>query len=290
MRWRTLFGDRKPVIACIHLLPLPGSPRYAGRIGPVYDAALEEAELFRRAGVEGLLVENFRDIPFVPDRVPPETVAAMAAVTREVVRAAGLPVGVNVLRNDALAALAVATAAGAHFIRVNVHLGAAVCDSGILEGKGHETLRRRAALNSPVLLFADLRVKHAAPLASRGLAEEARDLAERGRVDALIVTGERTGAAADPAELEEARNSTRLPVLVGSGLTPENLARFYAHARGFIVGSFFKKAGKAEHRVEEDRVRAFLRRRAELEEASGSAGRGAARGLSRGRARSAACR
>jgi len=268
VRWRSLFGDRKPVIACIHLPPLPGSPRYAGKIGRVYDAALEEAALFRRAGVEGLLVENFRDTPFFPDRVPPETVAAMAAVTREVVRAAGLPVGVNVLRNDALAALAVATAAGAHFIRVNVHLGAAVCDSGILEGKGHETLRRRAALKSPVLVFADLRVKHAAPLAPRGLAAEARDLAERGLADALIVTGERTGAAADPAELEDACKNTRLPVLVGSGLTPENLARFYARAQGFIVGSCFKRGGRAEGRVAEGRVRAFLRRRAELEGAA----------------------
>lgn len=265
MSWRRLFGGRKPVIACVHLLALPGSPRYAGKIGRVYEAALGETEIYRRAGVDGLLVENFRDIPFFPDRVPAETVAAMAAVTREVVRASGLPVGVNVLRNDAPAALAVATAAAAHFIRVNVHLGAAVGDPGILEGRGYETLRRRTALQSPVLIFADLRVKHAVPLVARGLAAEARELAERGLADALIVTGERTGEAADPAELETARASCRLPVLVGSGLTPQNLALFYATAQGFIVGSFFKKGGRAENRVEEGRVRAFLRRRAELE-------------------------
>ncbi|MEJ5357110.1 MAG: BtpA/SgcQ family protein [Desulfobacterales bacterium] len=266
MSWRGLFGGRRPVIACIHLPPLPGSPRYGGKIGRVYEAALGEAEIYRRAGVDGLLVENFGDRPFFPDRVPPETTASMAAVTREVVRAAaGLPVGVNVLRNDAPAALAVATAAAAHFIRVNVHLGAAVGDPGILEGRAHETLRRRSSLKSPVLILADLRVKHAAPLVARGLAAEARELAERGLADALIVTGERTGEAADPEALQTARENCRLPVLVGSGLTPENLAQFYAAARGFIVGSFFKKGGRAENRVEEGRVRAFLRRRAELE-------------------------
>ncbi len=285
--WRKLFGGRKPVIACIHLPALPGSPRYAGKIDRVYEAALEETEIYRRAGVDGLLVENFRDMPFFPDRVPAETVAAMAAVTREVVRASGLPVGVNVLRNDAAAALAAATAAAAHFIRVNVHLGAAVGDPGILEGRAHETLRRRSFLESPVLIFADLRVKHAVPLVVRDLATEARELEERGLADALIVTGRRTGEAADPAALLTVRASCRLPILVGSGLTPENLAHFHAQAQGFIVGSFFKKGGRAEHRVEEGRVRAFLQRRAELEGRS-SPEAGAA--FSRGRVRSAACR
>jgi hypothetical protein len=260
MGFHELFGRNKPVIACVHLLPLPGAPDYDGRMGPVYDTALSEVAVFKRQGVDGLIVENFRDKPFYPGRVPAETVAALAAVAREVVRASGLPVGVNALRNDALAALAAAAAAEAHFIRVNVHMGAVVSEQGVIQGASHETLRLRAALRSNVLIFADVGVKHAAPLADRGLAAETRDLAERGRADAIIVSGELTGAETSAGDVELVRAHTRLPLLIGSGATPENSHRVFARADGFIVGSYFKKDGRGENRVEESRVRAFMDR------------------------------
>jgi len=267
MMLHDLFAVRRPLIACIHLLPLPGAPRYAGSMRAVYDTALAEAALFARYAVDGLIVENFRDAPFYPQTLPAETVAALAAVTREIVRAVTLPVGVNALRNDAQAALAVATAAAADFIRVNVHMGAVVADQGVIQGTAHATLRLRAALHAQVQIWADVGVKHATPLVDRGLGTEARDVTERGLADALIVSGDYTGAATSLTDVEIVRQHTPLPVLIGSGMTPANLAAVYPHVDGFIVGSYFKRQGQAEHLVEEERVKRFMEALAVLRQA-----------------------
>jgi uncharacterized protein len=258
MNFLDLFPARKPLIACIHLLPLPGSPYYTGEMRAVYDTALAEVALFQRYPIDGLIVENYRDAPFYPGSIPAETVAALAAVTREIVRVAQVPVGVNALRNDAHAAMAVATAAEAAFMRVNVHMGAVVSDQGIIQGMSHATLRLRAALRSRVLILADAGVKHATPLAHRGLAMEARDLTERGLADAIIVSGAFTGEETSVRDIDIVRQHTTLPVLLGSGATPENLHKVYASIDGLIVGSTFKKDGKAENLVEETRVKAFM--------------------------------
>jgi membrane complex biogenesis BtpA family protein len=260
MKFQDLFGRKKPLIACVHLLPLPGAPRFAGDMRAVYNAALKEAEIFKRRGVDGLIVENFRDKPFYPGRVPAETVAALAAVTREIVKTTALPVGVNALRNDAVSAMAIAAAAEAHFIRVNVHMGAVVSEQGLIQGASHETLRLRAALHCQVLIFADVGVKHAAPLADRGLPAETRDLTERGMADAIIVSGELTGVETSPEDVDLVAAQTHLPILIGSGATPENLPKVFTKADGFIVGSYFKKAGRGENRVEARRVEAFVRK------------------------------
>src|SRR5262245_29927837 len=212
MAFRDLFTAPKPLIACIHLMPLPGSPCYAGTMREVYDTALAEAEIFARYSIDGLIVENFRDIPFYPHALPAETIAALTAVTREIVRMAQMPVGVNALRNDAQAALAIATAAEADFIRVNVHMGTVVSDQGIIQGTSHATLRLRAALRSHVLIFADAGVKHATSLADRGLATETRDLTERGLVDAVIVSGCNTGGATRLEDIAMVRQPTTLPI------------------------------------------------------------------------------
>jgi hypothetical protein len=267
MNFPELFPRRKPVIACIHLLPLPGAPRYQGSMTPIYDTALAEVALFQRYAVDGLIVENFRDAPFFPHRLPPETVAALTAVTREIVRVAQVPVGVNALRNDAQAALAIATATEAAFIRVNVHMGVVVSDQGLIQGLSHDTLRLRAALRSSVLIFADVGVKHATPLGDRSLGLETRDLSERGLVDALIVSGVWTGAETSADDITLVRQHTTLPVLLGSGATPENLSKVYDRVDGLIVGSTFKQDGQAENMVQEARVKAFIDTRQALEQA-----------------------
>jgi membrane complex biogenesis BtpA family protein len=258
MDFKDLFPRPKPLIACIHLLPLPGAPRYAGAMRQVYDTALAEVAILQRYPIDALIVENYRDAPFYPGSIPAETVAALAAVTREIVSVAQVPVGVNALRNDAQAALAIATATEAAFIRVNVHMGAVVSDQGVIQGMSHATLRLRAALRAHVLIFADAGVKHATPLGNRGLAIETRDLTERGLADAIIVSGAFTGEETSVADIDVVRQHTTLPVLLGSGATPENLSNVYATVDGLIVGSAFKKDGKAENLVEETRVKAFL--------------------------------
>jgi membrane complex biogenesis BtpA family protein len=247
---------RKPVIGCVHLLPTLGSHQHDGDVQRIYDTAVAEAQLMLDHGVDALIVENFRDGPFPPDRVPVETVATLAGVTREIVRCAGVPVGVAVLRNDAEAAMAIATATGASFIRVNVHVGAALAAQGLLQGRSHATLRLRAALKSGVSIYADAGVKHSTPWAYPDLADEVRDLSSC--ADAIIVSGSLTAVETEPEDLRLSKRSTLRPVLVGSGATPENLHRVFGLADGFIVGSYFKRDNHPFNGVDVERVERFM--------------------------------
>jgi membrane complex biogenesis BtpA family protein len=227
----------------------------------VIDRALADAAALAEGGVHGLVVENYADVPFYPGRVPPETVAAMAVVALEVVAAArGLTVGVNVLRNDAAAAIAVAAAAGCAFIRVNVHTGAMIADQGWLLGEAHKTLRARARLACRVAIFADVFVKHAVPPAGLDAAAAARDTWERGLADALIVSGPATGAPVDAETLHVVRAAVpQAPLWIGSGITPDNARALLALANGAIIGSALQRGGVAGEGVEVERVRAVMR-------------------------------
>src|SRR5438105_12257062 len=264
MTFSDLFGSGKPLIGVLHLLPLPGAPLYDGNIQRVYDQALSELDVFRQYRLDSVIVENFRDVPYFPGRVPAETVAALAAISREIVKAAQMPVGINVLRSDGEAAVAIAAASGAQYVRVNVHMGAVVADQGIVQGSSQCSVRLRSALKSTALIFADVGVKHAAPLAGRSLDIETRDLAERGLADAVIVTGDRTGVETSLQDIEDVRAATALPLLVGSGATPENVDRVLPKVNGLIVGSYFKKDGAGHNFVEPARVERFARRFNEL--------------------------
>lgn len=244
------FSSRS-VFGMVHLRALPGAPAFTS-FDDVLEVALHDARALLDGGCDGFVVENFGDRPFARGRVEAETVAAMTRVIAEIRGEVGLPFGVNVLRNDALSALAIAAATGAAFIRVNIHTGAAVTDQGIIEGDAYATLRKRAALAPDVLIFGDHRVKHATPMGEAS----AKDLRLRGLADAIIVTGSETGAAADPSRLRELRDLVDAPLLVGSGLTAENAAHF-ADADGAIVGTSIKTGDRVDAAKVEAVVRAF---------------------------------
>jgi hypothetical protein len=260
MRMTDLFRREKVLLGMVHLLPLPGSPRWGGSLQAVLDAALTDAKALEGGGMDGCLVENYGDAPFTPGAVDPATVAAMAAVVAELRRASSLPLGVNVLKNDARAALAVAAATGASFIRVNIHVGAVVADQGIIQGDAYGTLRYRRLLAADVKIFADVLAKHGAPLAPVDVEQEARDAAYRGLADALIVSGKGTGEPTDLARLRAVRQAVPdRPVLVGSGATPETVRRLLEVADGIIVGTSIKRDGKLANPVDPGRVEALVR-------------------------------
>jgi uncharacterized protein len=256
MLTRKNFADRfgtPALFGMVHLRALPGAPLFAS-LDAAIEAALSDVRALAAGGVDGFVVENFGDRPFFKDRVPAETVAAMTRVVAELARDVALPFGVNVLRNDARAALAVAAATGAAFIRVNVHAGTFVADQGILEGEAAETMRLRAALCPHVLVFADHMVKHAAPLGVVDEVQSARDLRLRALADAIVVSGAETGAPADPARLRRMREAMPdVPLVVGSGLTAENAAR-YADADAAIAGTSVKRDGAVDAPVDRERV------------------------------------
>ncbi|HET8775491.1 MAG TPA: BtpA/SgcQ family protein [Thermoanaerobaculia bacterium] len=245
-----LFSGRA-ILGVVHLRALPGAPLFTS-MDDVLELALHDARALRDGGCDGLVIENFGDRPFTRARVEAETVAAMTRVIAEIRRDVALPFGVNVLRNDALSALAVAAATGAAFIRVNIHTGAAVTDQGLIEGDAYATLRKRASLAPDVRIFADHLVKHATPLGD----PSPKDLRLRGLADAIIVTGSETGAAADPSQLRALRALVDAPLLVGSGLTAENAAQF-ADADGAIVGTSIKTGERVDAAKVSALVRAF---------------------------------
>lgn len=253
-------GLSRALVGMVHLLPLPGSPRWSGSLAAVAERAVADAHALERGGFDACLVENYGDAPFGPGPVDPATVAAMAVVVAEVRRAVRCPVGVNVLKNDARAALAVAAATGAAFIRVNVHVGAVVADQGVLQGDAYGTLRYRRLLGTDTRLFVDVGGKHAVPLAPVELEQVARDAAERGLADALVVSGPATGEATSVGDVKRVRGVIPdRPLLVGSGVTPDSIGSLLALADGVIVGTWLKKDGRTGNPVDPERVSALVR-------------------------------
>src|SRR5262245_25274054 len=246
------------LVGVIHLRPLPESPGFDGDLPGVIAEAERDARALAEAGFDGIVVENFGDAPFVPDRVSPVTVAAMTACAIAVRAAApGLPLGINVLRNDAEAALAIAVASAAEMIRVNVHTGGGVTDQGVIEGRAHATLRLRRALGAErVALLCDVDVKHSAPLAARPIGEEAHDLVGRGLADAVLVTGSGTGRGVARADLAAVLAAVDAPVLVASGVTEGTLGDVRA-AHGAIVGSCLRAGGRAGDPIDAAVARRF---------------------------------
>ena len=206
------------------------------------------------------MMENFGDVPFYPDRVPAYVIAQMTALASDVRAQCVLPLGINVLRNDGRGALAVAHAVGADFIRVNILCGARVADQGLIQGIAHDLLRERTLLGaSDIRIFADVDVKHSAPLAERQLEDEVDDLAKRALADAIVVSGAGTGKKTDPAKVRRVKAAAPdLPLFIGSGITAETIRDFAGIADGFIVGTSLKKDSVATNPVELGRVKALM--------------------------------
>ena len=249
-----------PVIGMLHAPPLPGSADYRGDFASVRRHVLRDAETLIEGGVDGLMLENFGDSPFYPSRVPAIAVAAMTSLASDVIARFQAPRGINVLRNDGQSALAVAVACGASLIRVNVLCGMRVADQGLLHAIAHDLLRERSNLHAnSIRIWADVDVKHSAALAQRSLKDEVRDLIDRGKADAVIVSGAATGQPIDLAKLREIKTAAgSTQVIVGSGVTAGTVSLLAPHSDGLIVGSSLKKDGIARNPVELHRVKQLV--------------------------------
>jgi membrane complex biogenesis BtpA family protein len=248
------------VVGVIHLPPLPGSARGgdAASLAGVIERARRDAARYAEAGLDTLIVENFGDAPFAKDAVSAATVSAMTRVVEAVRRESGLEVGVNVLRNDVLSAVAIAAMAGGRFVRANVYVGAMLTDQGLIEGRADAVQALIKQLGARVEVWADVDVKHAAPLAPRPVADQAEDAVLRGLAAAVIVTGRATGQSADPEELRAVRRALpETPVYIGSGASLATLPTM-REATGFILGTAAKVDGIVTNEVDVERVRAFV--------------------------------
>jgi len=246
------------LVGMVHLGPLPGAPRYRGDLDAVITAAVADARTLIDAGFDGLMVENFGDAPFFADDAPKETIAAMTRVVGAVT-ALGAPTGVNILRNDALGALAVAAASGAAFIRVNVLSGVMYTDQGVITGKAAEVARLRAAIAPAVAVFADVFVKHATPPPGLSLEQATADLWERSGADAIVVSGPGTGQAVDRTHVQRVRAAApQAPLYIGSGADAGSAAELLQVCTGLIVGTAIKVDGITTAPVDPERARALV--------------------------------
>jgi uncharacterized protein len=258
----------RALIGMVHLPPLPGSPASRLPLSRIIEAARQDARVLGDAGFDAIVIENFGDAPFRAAHVDPHTVACMTMVVQAVRQEVSLPLGVNVLRNDALAAVAIATICGAVFVRINVHTGVYATDQGIIEGRADETLRfrRRLAAGSAeraaqgVAILADVHVKHATPLLAQPIGQAAEEAAYRGWADGLIVSGMATGRPTDVDDLRAVRAAVPdRPIYVGSGATPENVGELLTVADGVIVGTSTKQGGVTTAPVDPVRAEAFVK-------------------------------
>ena len=259
MNLHQIFKTPNPIIGVVHLLPLPTSPRWGGSLKAVIDRAEQEMTALASGGVDGIIIENFFDAPFTKDRVDPAVVSAMTLIVQRLMNLVTLPIGINVLRNDAQSAIAIATCVHAHFIRVNVLTGVMATDQGLIEGQAHQLLRYRRELGSDVKILADVLVKHARPLGSPNLTTAVQETIERGLADGVILSGWATGSPPPLEDLElasAAANGT--PVFIGSGANWENISTLMQAADGVIVSSSLKRRGRIEQPLDPIRVSQFV--------------------------------
>lgn len=255
-----LFTRPKPVIGMVHVAALPGTPAAELPLLEIIALARREAALYADAGVDGIAIENMHDVPYLRGGVGPEIVAAMTLVGAAVKEESGLPVGIQILAGANCEALAVAHAAGLDFIRAEGFVFAHIADEGIIESSAAKLLRYRKQIGAErVQVWADVKKKHSAHAITADISlGVTAETVEFMRGDAVIVTGSMTGDAPRIEDVKEAKAHCNLPVLLGSGVTPDNIADFLPHADGFIVGSHFKAGGHWTAPVDPARVRAFM--------------------------------
>lgn len=259
MNLQSIFNTPYPIIGVVHLLPLPTSARWAGNLQTVIDRAEQEATALAAGGVDGIIVENFFDAPFAKDRVDPATISAMTLVLDRVMSLITIPVGLNVLRNDARSALAIASCLNCPFIRVNVLTGVMATDQGIIEGQAYELMRYRRELGTNTAILADVMVKHARPVGMPDLRTAVKDTIERGLADAIILSGATTGHPPSYEELEISREvAPDTPILLGSGSTCDNISQLLKIADGSIVASSLKRNGNINESIDPIRVAQFV--------------------------------
>lgn len=259
MNLQQIFQTPNPIIGVVHLLPLPTSPRWGGSLKAVIDRAEQEATALASGGVDGVIVENFFDAPFTKNQVDPAVVSAMTLIVGRLMNLVTLPLGINVLRNDAKSAIAIASCVRAQFIRVNVLTGVMATDQGLIEGQAYELLRYRRELGSDVKILADVLVKHGRPLGSPNLTTAVQETIERGLADGVILSGWATGSPPSLEDLElasAAANGT--PVFIGSGANWENIPTLMQAADGVIVSSSLKRRGRIEQPIDPIRVSQFV--------------------------------
>ena len=249
------------VYGVVHLNSLPGSPSNRLSIDEIIDAAQEDVNSLVYGGVDGIIIENFGDTPFVKNDISKRTLASFTTVVENLSIERDIKVGINVLRNDCLAALAIAEATKSQFVRINVLNNTMFTDQGVIEGDAHGVNQFKSNLNSYVEIYADVFVKHAVPPPGSKIENHADELIHRAGADVVIVTGDGTGHEINIEDLQKVRNIVpKGKLAIGSGVTSTNVDAYQDLADILIVGTSFKVDNDVAKRVDINRVEELVRK------------------------------
>ncbi len=257
-----LFNINKPIIGMIHVQALPGTPKYKGNIKAVIEKAKEEALVYKRAGIDVLMIENMHDIPYLNRHVGPEIQAMMSIILYEVKNVSGLPVGIQILAGANKEALAAALAAGADFIRAEGFVFAHVADEGTFNSDAGEILRYRKQIQAEnVLVFTDIKKKHSSHAITSDVdIVDTAKAAEYFLSDGVIITGSSTGKEPSLEEISDVKKKVKIPVLAGSGITFDNLPDYLKLCDALIVGSYFKTNGNWVSPLDFEKIKKFMKK------------------------------
>jgi membrane complex biogenesis BtpA family protein len=260
MKNKNIFGINKAVVGMIHVDALPGTPKYKGDVENIINSALKEAMIYKNYGVDAIAIENMHDVPYLKREVGPEIVSLMGIIGREVKKASQLPCGIQILAGANKEAMAAAHSAGMDFIRSEGFVFAHVADEGIMESDAGELLRYRKQIGAEdILIFTDIKKKHSSHSITLDVdIIETAKAAEFFLSDGVILTGTSTGKEADIDELKKVMGAVIIPVIIGSGITADNIEKYYPAADAFIIGSYFKQGGDWKNKVDADRVKALM--------------------------------
>ncbi|MGB0838933.1 MAG: BtpA/SgcQ family protein, partial [Chitinophagales bacterium] len=252
----TLFPTIKPIIGMIHLLPLPNTPAYENNWQQIVDHAVAEAIYYQKTGIDAVMIENMHDTPYVNGYATPEVIAAMSIIAHKIKSAINLPCGIQILAGANKAALAVAKAAQLDFVRVEGFVFGHVADEGWIDAQAGELLRYRRQIDAQhILVWTDIKKKHAAHALTQDVnLLETAHAAQFFRSDGVIITGSATGQATDLVALQTLQNKVKLPIIIGSGITADNLPQYFSLADAFIVGSYFKENGHWANALNHERI------------------------------------
>jgi len=259
-KFKSIFKVSKPIIGMIHLKALPGTPKYNNSIPEIIDAAISEVEIYKNAGIDGIAIENMHDVPYLKNEVGHEITSVMSVIAHEVKKRSNLPCGVQVLSSANKAALAIAKSAGLDFIRAEGFVFGHLADEGYIDANGGELLRYRRSINAEnIAVFTDIKKKHSSHALTSDISiEETAKAAEYFLSDGLIVTGISTAEPADIGEIKKIKKGCHLPVIVGSGVTINNIAQYLLISDAIIVGSYFKKEGFWANPLEYEKIANFM--------------------------------
>lgn len=251
----------KFLAAMIAVLPLPGAPLYDGNDQRVIDQALADLEVYKEAGADSILFENDHDLPYIQPPLDEKGIALMTKIVKEARKRFDGAIGIQMLEAANITSLEIAADANLDYIRVEAFVFAHVGGSGIINGSAGKILRRRKELNAgQVKVFADVKKKHGSHSLTIDLDIKDEIMqAEFFLADGVIVTSQFTGIQPDKADLVKAKSATKLPVIIGSGMTSENIQAYLPLADGFIVGSYFRKDGKFLEKLEPERLVEFMK-------------------------------